>query len=284
MLKYILIGVGILFILWLLAAIKKISSSVKSGEFQRALDAKKTLRELNRDVELSPEDAQQFMQEYVAEHSAKASTPINATPDKPEVNARYSWWLAIKSDSADEVVSALHVSEATPCNWKTGSEIISSSMSNKTFAGSSIDGWVLLFGLLPEPDEGSPESGLWELLLTLSKRFGAAQYFSCSTGADFYSWAKAETGNMVRAFSVAGETIAWNHGTPTPAEVDAGFTLEGGVVGPTDGVPNPEQLYDVENPLTISRSWSVCPEDLYNRDDLAPAVGLLFTIDSLELN
>jgi hypothetical protein len=46
MLKYILIAVGLLFALWLVAAIRKIASLVKSGEFQQALEAKRAIREL----------------------------------------------------------------------------------------------------------------------------------------------------------------------------------------------------------------------------------------------
>ncbi len=283
MLKYLLIGFGLLCVIWLIMAIRRILAAVQSGEFERQLDAKRTLRELNRGRDLSLEDAEKFMNEYVAEQTEKAMRPINSTADKPEVAARYSAWLAVSAESPEHVLAALDVSNSTPCNWQSGSEIISSAMSNMTFAGSSIDGWVLLFGHLPEPQAGTPEVGLWDFLIELSKRFGRSQYFSCSTISDFYSWAKAENGRMARAFSIAGDTIVWNHGDRTPEETNAGIAIATGVRGRIDGAPNPNQLYDVDNPLTFSREWSVCPEDLYDREDLAPGCGVLFTLESLEV-
>lgn len=54
MLKYTLIAFGILFALWLIAALRKPSSAVK---FQQAL---------NRDTEVSPKDVHQVMEEHVS--------------------------------------------------------------------------------------------------------------------------------------------------------------------------------------------------------------------------
>lgn len=122
------------------------------------------------------------------------------------------------------------------------------------------------------------------MLSALSSRFGEAQYFSCSTVADFYTWSKAEAGQMVRAFSVAGDTIVWNEGELTAAERGAGFNIAPEQTGPASSMTEAETLYDAERPFAIAREWSVSPEDLFERADLPPGVGRLLTLQSAQVS
>lgn len=283
--KYVLIAIAVLVAIFILLWIRNIIASVRSGDFQKRLEEMQAEKDGGDNLKLSPEEANAFLNDYMAKQESLANAEISDTPDRPLFSGRMMSWIALPASNADEVVAALDVSDLAACNWESASTVLSSTTTDRAFASGAVDGWVFIFGLLPEPNRDQPEEGLWAFLEKLSERFGEAQYFSCSTVVSFYSWAKAENGKMVRAFSVSGGDgkIKWNHGEITPAEREAGVTFASGVVGSLENVDNVQDFLLVDMPQTVAQKWSLDPEKLWEREDLPASAGVLFTWQSLEL-
>lgn len=260
--------------------IRNIVRAVHSGELEKRLKGSG-----NANME-------EAFRELANEQRELANTEPDPAPDKPALRGRYSDWIAIKSSDLQKVIDALDLEDTIPCNWESASSIVSSHFNKKIFIGAPVDGWVLLFGPLPEPEMDSPQGDLWEFLIDLSKTFGDAQYYFFNSTVMVNSWARAMNGEMIRAYSFWAHedepTIVWNHGAITEGEREAdmvfGESGYKGTVSHDEIEDHPDCCLFEEANCLIAQEWSIDPESLYGRDDLEPSVGVIAKLKSLKLN
>jgi len=184
-------------------------------------------------------------------------------------------WLAVRSDDPQQVVEALRLEEASPCNWNSGIGAVYDDWlgASRVFVSPPVEGWVFVAGLaLPHPLGGSFTDKCTPLLVELGGRFAEIQYFFSYPPIDYYAWAKVKDGRLVRSFAVSDEGVIWNKGRPSREERSLGlklFELRGvrGRKGDAGGelILHPTE----EHVLRLASGWSIDPTLLNERH--APA-------------
>lgn len=208
----------------------------------------------------------------VLQHIVKVKpSEIDATPDTPVDFGYKISWLAVRSDSSAQVAEAIGAVQTTPCNWESGIKL---GYKKTSFITPPINGWVLVVGYHPIPEDEKLIPEVEEKLLKLSRTFGEVQLFGTHRVVEFHCWSKAVNGKIVRGYAYAsevGETI-WVYGEPTPAEPKNLFNSLS-----TEYKANPEAYagradidYANEETVTnIARAWSVDPTTLSERENVA---------------
>ena len=164
-------------------------------------------------------------------------------------------WFAIPVADQAAVLAAFGLSEPRPATMRLGESAWN--YDHHCWAGREhvrcarmyvtpvLDGWMLVFGALPEVAHADSDSaaedalrrGAQERCRELSVRFGAAHWYGASCGDDWTAWCLAESGTSVRyydAFSPGGPI-----GPAHPAE--SGYLLPH-----EDGFP--DDAFDGINP------------------------------------
>ena len=222
---------------------------------------------------------------FVAPGSAQPA--LSSQPDRPVSFGFKTAWLALQTEETRAVASFLGLRNAVPANWSSSIQAVyradRQTDGGATFIAPPVDGWTLVVTTLDmAADQQGSIQKLTELLETLSRAFGDAQYFGSYRVVDYVAWFRAENGQLVRGFSWVGsegEVLA-NTGPVTKAERDLGY-------GVVDELA-PEQVTDLifaeegdtlrfpgeEDPSLIAAGWSIDPQTLEGRDDVAPATGL----------
>lgn len=149
-------------------------------------------------------------------------------PDRPVPFGDNHTWLAVLEIPPADVAAALSLNDVRPASWEEGIDRTSQSRraptplvrreSAEIFVTPPVRGWTFAVGgdgALPVIE--SAEGLNW--MQQLSKRLGHVQRFR--TGS-YSAWAKAEQGEIVRAFAWSSE-ILLNLGDQTPGEVALGF-------------------------------------------------------------
>jgi hypothetical protein len=204
----------------------------------------------------------------------KVGPPV---PDLPVAFGTECGWLTIRSASVLEVALALRLRRTEAANWAGG---LQRAYAGDMFVSPAVASWVLAISdHLPKAGrKGSPDR-LSPLLVRLSRRFGEAQLFETHRMVEYHAWAKAQHGQIVRAFAYSGETGAtlWNIGPQTPEEIALGFNFfdeaspEAASAGSwrrTDlSYPNEESV------LAIARRWSV--DTSFSGGPYSPDVGVV---------
>ena len=180
-------------------------------------------------------------------------------------------WLAVRTSDTARLLNALGLQNIATAGWSRGvSEIYSEQNGDSAvYVSPPLGEWTLVAGVsLPHPLGPSFVDKCSLLLRRLSSSFGEAQYFFTFPLLDFYAWAKASDGEMLRAFATGDEGIIWNRGALTPEEkrlnlrlfelrgVDAGQTDPGGA---TTSLPTEAEV------LRLAGWWSVDPSQLEQR-------------------
>ena len=139
---------------------------------------------------------------------------IPAVPPSEWASAsRPPLWLAVRANDPKTVLAALGLNQPTPCSWSEGM-----TGERKFFIGPPVNGWIIVTGSgLPNPSCDVDEC--FRFLARISGRLGQVQLFHADRILHHHAWARAENGNITRAYAWAGETI-WNQGTKTPAEIE----------------------------------------------------------------
>ena len=127
-------------------------------------------------------------------------------------------WLAIKSSNPEAVQAALGLHHPTPCLW---SESVSNLGLSHLFIAPPIQGWILVVGPgLPDPADDVDKC--YHLIRRLSRAIGQVQFFSVNHALNHHAWAWARSGQILRSYAWAGETL-WNEGSRTHTEKELGL-------------------------------------------------------------
>lgn len=190
-------------------------------------------------------------------------------------------WLAVRTSDVDELISMLELRGAKRVSWDDGVRTIYAERGPDAFAFITppIDGWTLVAGLaLPHPLGRSFKDKCTPLIEALSARFCAAHYYFSFPLLDFYAWAKAENGEVVRAFAIGDEGVVWDRGRLTPEERRLSlqhFELRGvedrhgDVGGDLVLVPTEAQV------LRVAGAWSCDPRVLSGSKEILAQSGYL---------
>lgn len=200
-------------------------------------------------------------------------------PDRPCAFGRSMAWLAVRCDDPQQLLEALHLEEASACNWNSGIGAVYDDWlgASRVFVSPPVDGWVFAVGLaLPHPLGGGFVDRCTPMLVDLGGHFAEAQYFFTYPPIDYYAWARVKDGRLVRAFAVSDEGVVWNKGRPSRDERSLGLKLFElrGVRGRKGDAGGELILHPTEDHvLRLASRWGVDPMTL---DAVRAAAGLGF--------
>ena len=127
--------------------------------------------------------------------------------------ARPPVWMAVRTSDPKAVQTALGLNCPAPCSWSEGM-----TGEREFFIGPPVAGWIIVTGAsLPNPSCDVDEC--FRFLTRMSQELGQVQFFQADRILHHHAWARAENGNVTRAYAWAGETI-WNQGAKTAAETE----------------------------------------------------------------
>jgi len=199
-----------------------------------------------------------------------SSTPV-AEPDAPKSFGYKMSWLAVKTQDTERLSRVLGIGSGRTANWADGIASVYSEVGtdNDIFISPPVGEWTFVVGVaLPHPLGASFLDKCTPLLEELSSKFGEAHYYFSFPLLDFYAWAKAVDGQMVRAFATGDEGIIWNRGRLTPEERKLNLRFfelrgissrKGDVGGNMMLVPTEAQV------LELAGRWSLDPSRLDER-------------------
>jgi hypothetical protein len=185
-------------------------------------------------------------------------------------------WLAIRdgavpaagSPAVERVLAALGLRDLGPVDWRSGLDLAYLTDDRLVLTpglpGADGDRWLLVVGrwlLLEDPVDLAALSGVLDT---------EVQSFATYRVGDVHRWARAVSGELVRAFAFrgeAGEVSRWL-GDPDAAELAIGLPGGFGVTGiDTD---EPEILVSEKDVLRLAGAWSVDPSALDGRPAPGP--------------
>ena len=179
-------------------------------------------------------------------------------------------WIAVETTKAERVIPELPLVGIRACSWQDG---LSEASGKGVFVTPSVSGWTLIVGVVL-PDATSEET--LPLIVRMSETFGSTQYYGNHRVADYYAWAKAEHGRLIRAYAYLGErnTTLWDRGDLTPEEIELviifdGFDQNAGFLPQENVHPREHHVF------AIAKEWSVDPTQIeeYNVSDSLGALG-----------
>ncbi len=195
------------------------------------------------------------------------------TPDLPLGFGYKISWMAVKTKNIQMLSQLLKLKKTSICNWKYG---INAAYENSIFITPSIDGWALVCGNeLPDGDSNE----IQEILITLSKEFHEAQFFSTHRVTEYHCWIKAVEGKVIRIYSYVGESgenISVN-GKLTDFEKKFNLINTFSKEAEDSNYFDREDLTipDEELVMQIAGNWSLNPTTLNERADLPLSLGIL---------
>ncbi len=217
----------------------------------------------------------------IARVDRQASVAFDDQPDLPTPFGTDMAWLAVKTNDAAAVASALNLQDCSSVSWAHGVEAIHDSRTGDSavFVAPAVHGWVLVAGLaLPQPIGSGFADKTTPLLAELSRSFGEAQYFLAYSPLDYFSWVRAVGGRISRAFAIGDEGVIMNAGRRTAAEHALGlrfFEVRGVCERAGDGggamilAPTAEQV------TALAGHWSIDPMALGRLTGARPSTGIL---------
>lgn len=190
-------------------------------------------------------------------------------------------WIAVKGAQASAIASELQLVRIQPSAWEEG---IQEAGKTGFFITPMISDWALIVGLtLPD---ASDEDTL-PLVVRLSEVYGSAQYFGNHRVTDYYAWARAENGRLIRAYAYLGEqgTVLWDRGELTKEEVELKHAFDGPEAIYQDqgksvleimqaAKDNPRRYPDENDVFSIAGLWSIDPTRIEDYE-ISQSTGLL---------
>lgn len=134
---------------------------------------------------------------------------ISSTVDKTVPDSAVSFgykcmWFAVKTDKKNRLAEIFKLKNLSDCNWQVG---IDNAYNGSIFIAPTIDGWTLACGWgLPHGDTKEGIEEVKNILRTLSKEFGEAQFFCTHRVTEYHCWIKATNGQIERVYSYLGES------------------------------------------------------------------------------
>ena len=160
-------------------------------------------------------------------------------------------WFAIKTEQPEALISLFPRYTFKPASWQQGHN-------ESRFITPVVEGWTFIIGGdLPTTDtqEGIKEI---EALLIRASTLGKACFFGSHRGVDYYSWACAENGKLLRGYSEADGEFLWDAGEKQG--------LEKTFVFPQEAENDPKSLHqdfpDEDMVIAIAADWSLDPTTL----------------------
>jgi hypothetical protein len=199
-------------------------------------------------------------------------------------------WVAVRTRDTARLINVLGLDAVRSVGWSKGIAAVYDDRVGLTrvFITPPVDGWSFVVGFgLPLPMGDAYVDKASGLIECLSDAFGAVAYFVSCPGLDFFGWARAEDGRLLRSFAVGREGAVWNRGAVTEDEraiapdffaltevgASAGAGRAAGRSGPRS-VLLPHGFCETEV-LALARAWSVDPTELGGRRDLDRGIGYL---------
>ena len=186
-------------------------------------------------------------------------------------------WFAVRTEGTQQLANHIGLNDAAPCNWQHG---VDYAYQDRVFVSPPVDGWSFVIsrvGLPVAENEDSVEL-IKKMLVDLSEAFTAAQYFGTYRVVGYDAWMKAENGKMLRVYAfVDGGNIAVE-GEPTAIErrLNLFDTLSKAAEEDPDYFERTDLQYpDEQITMEVAGAWSINPQDLYDRKDVEPGLGLV---------
>ncbi|MBS0234132.1 MAG: hypothetical protein JSR99_11685 [Proteobacteria bacterium] len=187
------------------------------------------------------------------------------TADRPRAFGSEMAWLAVRTEDASALASALGLGQLRPANWSSGiGAIYDPEISGSiVFISPPIKGWTIVAGeSLPIPAGEGFVDKVTPLLQRLGGHFANVQYFAAFPIIDFYAWARFEKKRRFRIFAIGEAGVIWQSGKPTLEERRLGLSfLEVRGIRERHGDLGGElQLYPTEEHVfAIADGWSLNP-------------------------
>ena len=185
-------------------------------------------------------------------------------PDAPRSIGYKMAWIAVSSNSTNDVAQLLGLTGARPCNWEAGVNCVYENM-QAVFVTPPVGGWVLAIGI-EFANAHSIADRVSPVLNRLSTQFGEAQFFATHRGVDTHYWGKSRKGQIVRGFGYCGAEgeTAWDVGDKTPEEVSKGWQFFDERSPEVDSHPDYWGREDLTYPdesmvMELAASWSLDP-------------------------
>jgi hypothetical protein len=209
--------------------------------------------------------------------STVPSTVDKTVPDSAIGFGYKCMWFAVKTDNKNRVAEILKLKNISDCSWQVG---IDKAYNGSVFITPTIDGWTLACGWgLPHGDSKDGIEEVKNILQTLSKEFGQAQFFCTHRVTEYHCWIKASNGQVDRVYSYLGESGAniVVEGQPTEFEKTLKLANTFSDEAKDEKYFEREDLVwaDEELLMQVAEHWSIDPTKLEERQDIPPSLGLL---------
>jgi hypothetical protein len=190
---------------------------------------------------------------------------FDATPDVPVGFGYKSQWIAVKTTKTEEIAKELNLTNIQAANWSTG---IEGAYEGYYFISPPVKGWTIVVNaLMPDLTDSSSEMPL-NIIQKLSAKYEEAYYFGSHRVVEYYAYAKAVKGELVRAYAYLGESgeTVINLGELSSKELIHNFNF-------TDLDDEDPHLPDEEHIIVMSKEWAIDP--LMEDSELKVGVGLV---------
>jgi hypothetical protein len=182
----------------------------------------------------------------------------------------------------ESLAAELRLQDVRSCDWDEG---LKESFDNAVFISPPVSGWTLCVGgNLPD----ASDDDTLDLIVRLSETQGAAQYFGNHRVVEYYAWAKAEWGRLIRAYAYLGERggTLWDRGELTEEERELELDFDQSEKGaqvekviPEDWVALISYYSKRKHPrehhvFAIARKWSIDPTQI-EEYEVSESPGLL---------
>jgi hypothetical protein len=177
-------------------------------------------------------------------------------PDRPFAFGKRTTWMEVKEQSIEMISDALKIKNIKPCNWEKGIMMNGPHI----FISPPIKGWILIVGIPTQlSDNKQIKEELGGYLRKLSEKLGEVNFFSMYGFVDYYIWARARDGNIIRGVGWHEFVNIWDEGEPLH-EKEIGWDEE----------KHPSDDFIME----IARKWCIAPWDI-KPSDCEPSLGLI---------
>jgi len=212
-----------------------------------------------------------------AGYSSTVSSVDKTVPDLPVAFGYNCVWFAVKTDNKNRLVEILKLKNVSECNWQVG---IDEAYNGSVFITPTIEGWTLICGWgLPKGDSKESIDEVKNILKTLSKEFGDAQFFCTYHIPEYHCWMKASNGQVERIYSYSGESGGniLIEGQPTKFEQTLKLANTFSDEAKDEKYFEREDIVwaDEELVMKVAEHWSIAPTKLEERKDIMPSLGLL---------
>jgi hypothetical protein len=173
-------------------------------------------------------------------------------PDRPVPFGYKCAWFAIKTEKPESLIPLFAGHRFKPSTWQEAGSY------NDLYITPVVAGWTFYVGgdvLTPDTPKGLEEI---EKLLIRASALGKACYFASFRTVDYYSWACAENGRLLRGYCEGESEIIWDAGEKQG--------IEKTFVYPQEAANDPDSFQqdipDEGMVIRIAADWSLDPTTL----------------------